>query len=226
MKRIKLAGLAAALILLSTSTIQAQNVSIGIRLGTMGPGLELTGALSNKFNARVGGSLFSYERSDRIEDQEIVIQADSDLKLASAQALIDFFPLRRGLRLTTGLIYNNNHVEALVLPLESYTLNEKEFSPQKIGQLKATISHKSSIHPYAGFGFGNSVRPGKRVGFVFDLGVMYTDSPKVTMEGTGMIAPTATEAAELEENLEGIKLYPLISIGFSYRFLGGRPVQP
>lgn len=213
-------GLSAALLLISTTSVEAQNVSVGIRVGSMGPGLELTGLLSSTFNARVAANLFSYERSDRLTDLEIAVQADSDLKLGSARALLDFFPVRRGLRLTAGLVYNTNQVETLVTPLESYTLDEKEFSPDKIGHLTATISHKSSINPYAGIGFGNSVRPGKRVGFVFDVGVMYTDSPQVTMEGTGMIAPTATEAAELEENLEGINLYPLISVGVSYRFLG------
>lgn len=206
--------------LMSTVTAHGQHLSVGIRVGSMGPGLELTGALSDKFNGRLGANLFSYQRDDIITDLEIAVRADSDLNLGSARALLDFFPVRRGLRLTAGLVYNDNQVQTIITPLESYTLDEKEFAPEKIGTLSANISHKSSINPYAGVGFGNSVSPGRRVGLVFDVGVMYTDSPKVTMQGTGMIAPTATEAAELEKNLEGIKLYPLVSIGVSYRFLG------
>lgn len=207
---------------MATSVIsaQAQHLSVGIRLGSLGPGVELTGALSSKFNARAGVNMFSYDRADIITDLEVAVRADSDLSLGSGRALIDFFPVRRGIRLTAGLMYTDNKVETIVRPLESYTLDQKEFPPGKIGTLTATVSHRSSINPYAGIGFGNSVRPGKRVGFVFDLGVLYTDSPKVEMEGTGMIAPTAAEAAELERNLEGIRLYPLVSVGVSYRFLG------
>ncbi|MEX2401648.1 MAG: hypothetical protein WD423_12815 [Rhodothermales bacterium] len=200
--------------------LHAQDLAVGIRAGSMGPGVELTGALSNKINLRAGANAYSYSRSDDIDDEEIRIRADSDLSLGSARALVDFFPVRRGVRLTAGLVYNNNHVTSTILPLESYTLNEKEFAPEKIGSLTAEVSHKASINPYVGVGFGNSVRPGGKLAFVFDLGILYTDSPAVSMEGTGMIAPTAGEAAELEENLSGIVLYPLVSVGVSYKFMG------
>ena len=73
------------------------------------------------------------------------------------------------------------------------------------------------MHPYAGIGFGNSVRPGGRVAFALDLGVLYTGSPRIQMEGDGMIAPTAEQGPDIEADLEGVKLYPVLSLGLSLR---------
>jgi hypothetical protein len=194
-----------------------QSFAVGARVSTLGPGLEVTASLSPKLNARVGFNYFTYARQDEIDDFEIRVQADSDIKFNSFTAFVDYLPFGRGLRLTGGVVFNQNEANVLITPLESYRLNEKEFSPEKIGSMTAILGHKSSVNPYVGIGSGNAVFIGKKLGFSFDLGVLYTNSPRLEMEGVGMIAPTATQAPEIEEKLDGIKLYPLLSLGFSYK---------
>jgi hypothetical protein len=191
--------------------------ALGLRVGTLGPGLEAATALSPKFNLRLGVHYLPYDRSDRITSLEIDVQSDASVKLASGALLADFFPSRRGFRLTGGLVLNQNKADVVVTPLENYTIDEKSFSPERIGTISAKVGHKLAVNPYLGLGFGNPVYPGAKLGLSFDLGMLYTDSPTIEMEGTGMITPTADQAPQIEEDLSGIKLYPLISLGLSYK---------
>lgn len=199
-------------LLLSTSA-RAQRVGIGARAGTLGPGLEITANLVPALNVRVGANYFTYSRTDRLDDLEVAVEYDADLTLNSLRALLDWHPWGNQLRLTAGAVYNNNHISAIARPIESYTIRNKTFAPEKIGSLTADVDLGSKINPYVGLGIGNAVS--KRVGFAFDLGLLYTNAPAVSMEGEGMISPTARQARDLEEGFSEFNFYPLLSLGVS-----------
>lgn len=194
-----------------------QNIAFSARVGSLGPGLEVTTTIIPHLNARVGGHYFSYSQSqDFTDDDDFTVQADADVKLSSASLLVDWLPFQGGFRVSTGFVLNLNEATAAVLPQESYNIDGHDFTPERLGTMDVNVGHKSSVQPYLGIGFGNAVREGKHFGFVFDLGMLYTDSPAVEMTGTGMIAPTAKQAKQIEEDLKGIKLYPVLSLGLSY----------
>lgn len=201
--------------LLAAPDAQAQRVAFAARASTLGPGLEVALPVASGFNARLGGHFFSYSHSQTLTDLEINVRADADARLASVSALIDWMPFRGDFRLSGGLALNLNQVEALVTPLEPYTIEGKTFQPERIGTLTARVQHGSPVSPYLGIGFGDAVRAGRRVAFVFDLGVLYTGSPSIEMEGEGMIAPTVAQAATLEAGFQSFRLYPVLSLGVS-----------
>jgi hypothetical protein len=182
-------------------------------VGTLGPGLEVTANLVPGINLRLGANYFTYSRTDRLDDLEVAVEYDADLTLNSIQVLVDWHPLGNQFRLSGGAVYNNNHISAIARPVESYTIRGKTFAPEKIGSLTADFDHGSKINPYMGVGIGNAVS--KRVAVAFDLGVLYTNSPGVSMEGEGMISPTARQAGDLEEGFSGFSFYPLLSLGIS-----------
>lgn len=210
--------------LANATDAQAQRVSLALRAGTLGPGVEVTAGLLPQVNVRAGAHQFSYQRQDEFTEDDFRVQGDSDLRLSSAALFVDFVPFKRLLRLTGGLVYNGNHANVLVTPLDAYEIHNKTFSPEKIGTLSARVGHKSAIQPYAGIGLGNTVRAGSssRISLLLDLGILFTGSPDVQMEGTSMIAPTALQADEIEAHLEGIQFYPVVSLGLSYKILAGR----
>jgi hypothetical protein len=223
MKYVCLLVCTSLLLLVSIRSAAAQSfgrsVAVGATAGTMGFGVQLSTPVTPRFNLRVGANTFTYSRSDVLSDFDVDVRVDSDLKLSSMRALVDFLPTGRMFRLTGGLIFNGNEGAFLVTPTENYVLNEKEFTPERIGSLRATVGHKSRVNPYLGIGLGNPVSTGGRLGITFDLGVLYTSSPRIEMNGDGMIAPTTTQAPQLERDLEGIKVYPLLAVGLSFRIL-------
>lgn len=221
MKRvIRILLCAAALACFSSSTVLAQRVAVGARVGTLGPGVEVTGGITSRINARLAFHRLDYARQDEIED-EVTILADTKVTLSSFSLLGDYYPFQRAFRVTAGLVFNDNEINALATPTGTYTLNGKAFGPEKIGTLSARVGHKQSVQPYAGIGFGNSVAAGHRarIGLAFDLGVLFTGSPRIEMEGTGMIAPTATQAAAMEEDVRGLTVYPNVSLGLTLNLL-------
>ncbi len=84
---------------------------------------------------------------------------------------------------------------------------------------------------YVGIGWGNATRTNGRLHYSFDLGMAFLGSPKVDVSVQGMIpdavrpyagaelqAILAAEKKALEEELEDLKIFPIVSFGLSYRF--------
>lgn len=194
-----------------------QHVSVAARVGTLGPGLELTASITPKLNLRLAGHYLGYSRTDRITNYEIEVQSDADLRLASGALFADYFPFGSTFRATAGLVLNQNELTVLAKPLEDYILNGRPVTPARLGTISGTLGYDLAVSPYLGIGFGNPVRPEARLGFLFDLGVLYTGSPTVDLEGTGMVAPTAEQAPQIEDDFKDFRFYPLLSLGLSYK---------
>ncbi|MFQ5546353.1 MAG: hypothetical protein ACE5FE_10265, partial [Acidiferrobacterales bacterium] len=84
---------------------------------------------------------------------------------------------------------------------------------------------------YVGIGWGNATRTNGRLHYSFDLGMIFLGSPKVDLSVMGMIPDAirpyagaelqtilAAEQKELEEELEDLEIFPVVSFGLSYRF--------
>lgn len=205
------------LIGMTTTGINAQ-MAIGIKGGSTGVGGEFAYSLNEKFNVRASGTFFSYTNNGVYADDEPSIAYDMEGNITSIGAIVDYFPFRRGLKLSAGLFYHDFIVDGGAVPNESYTIDEKTFSPERLGSLSGEVTYDSKIVPYAGLGIGNPVSTrGSRIKLNFEVGAMYTNSPSVTMEGEGMIAPTATQGQDFEDGAKDFKFYPVINLGVTFR---------
>ena len=91
-----------------------------------------------------------------------------------------------------------------------------------IGTLTSVTSFGSSA-PYLGIGFDFTVAG--KVGLNFDLGVLWQGEPEVTLEASGLLAQDAgflamleVERQQLEDEMSDFKAWPVISLGFVYKF--------
>jgi hypothetical protein len=225
------AALAAAL-LLSPSSGQAQEdsrVALGAKAGTLGAGVELTLGLSRQIDTRLGFGAYSY--SERREASDI--EYDGEAKLRNGTAFLDWHPGGRGFRLTGGLVYNDTEIRGESLTPESgvYNIGGVPVPASLIGRLEGTIDF-DPIVPYAGLGWGNALRGGGPWGFSLDLGVVFQGEGDVTLtplipEGSPLNDPIARqilalqlerEAQDIEEDIADYDLYPVVSLGVTYRF--------
>lgn len=215
----KLLGLAIIALLMS-NIVHAQSIknhmSLGMKGGTTGVGGEFTVSLSEKLNARISGTFINYTYTGEA-DLEARVGYDLTNAITSVGIIADYFPFKNFLKLSVGVHYFDYEIDGFVAPIESYTVEGKEFSPQKLGSIAAIINYESKIVPYAGIGFGNSVRKGFPVRFTVDIGGLYTNSPKINAHGEGIIAPTAEQGKDFEEGLKDFKFYPVINFGLSIR---------
>jgi hypothetical protein len=206
------------------------DVALAAKASTLGLGAELTVGLSPQLNARIGANAYTY--SDRREASDILY--DGEAKLRTGTAFLDWHPEGHGFRLTGGVVYNDTAIEGSSVPPASgiYNIGGVPVPAALVGTLDARADFDPLV-PYAGFGWGNAVTGNKKLGFFVDLGVVFQGKANVTL--TPIIpanspintTPGARQALDvllrreeqdLEDQAADYDLYPVIGIGFSYRF--------
>jgi hypothetical protein len=206
--------------LLLSSAAEAGGVALSARASTLGLGLELTAGLADKVNVRLGGNTFSFGRTFTEDSDEF----DLDLKLRSFTALLDIHPFGGGFRLSGGFVANNNEASLTGQATDSYDIGDSSYSASDVGALTGIVDTKKGA-AYAGIGFGNAVREGRKLGVVFDTGVVFQGSPNVTLRANGPIAGNPGFQADLrqeelsiEDDARQFRYYPVLSFGISYKF--------
>lgn len=210
LRNLMLAGLA---LMLASGAAGAENFALGAKFGTAGLGLEATWRVTESVNVRTGYYAFDY--STDLEEEGI--EYDGDLKLRNLGLFADWHPFNGRFRVSGGGVQTGN-----------------KFRGDADGELDVGDSTYSAVvdarvgwsgfAPYLGIGVGNALR--SRWTFSFDLGVMFTGSPSVRLDGTAsdpaleqaFREDLAREEANLRDELSDAKYYPVIAIGAAFRF--------
>lgn len=232
MKNMAIAGLGLLALCLLALPATAQNtrrplqqVAAGLKVGTTGIGVEVISPIADRVNGKISGSYYPYSHDENTDIEDIEIGLSADLKVFALSALVDWYPINkdRGLHLSGGFYYKNFKIKGDGTPLEPYTFEmgnkERVISPEKLGELKGEVQYGNHFAPYLGMGFGNAVRPGRRLGFLFEFGTMYTNSPRVDFTGSGWIRRTANQDRDIEDSVHKFKWYPVLNVGLTYQFL-------
>ncbi|GBD97670.1 MAG TPA: hypothetical protein ENG83_05220 [Nitrospirae bacterium] len=211
---------AAIFLLVFTSTGYTQSSSIGLKVSTLGAGLEVERSFTESIGVRIGANYFPYDHTDTLDD----IEYNVDLKLMSVSALLDWHPFKGSFRISGGVLYNGNEIEADAKPSVSYTIGDETYDADDVGTLKGKIDF-NEIAPYLGLGWDTSFGKDNGFGFLFELGAIYQGSPDVDLSADGLLANDQTfqnnlakEEKNLQSDIDDYKFYPVISLGFSYRF--------
>jgi hypothetical protein len=211
-----------AIILLAYSSVShAKSTSVVARVSTLGAGVEVESAFSDSFGGRIGVNYFPYQYSSTESD----IDYDLDLNLLSASVLLDWHPYQGSFRITGGVLYNGNELDATAKSAATYSIGGMTYTGAEVGTLTGTIDFDNEVAPYLGIGWDTSFGKDNSVGFLFEIGTIYQGSPNVDLSADGLLAgdPTflselAQEEKDLEDDLEVFTVYPVIAIGLTYRF--------
>ena len=198
----------------AAATTWAEEYGIGIRAGTQGLGLE--GAVGIKKWVSLRGGVYGLEVSRDFDEGGIDYEAD--LQLGGVGLLADFFPARGQFRISAGLFANRTEIGLTAIPTEDIEIGGTTYTPAEAGTLRGKIDFDSTA-PYLGIGWGN-VADGRRVGFLFDLGVLAQGSGDVSLSSdSGLVDPAdfAAEIDEIEGEIEDYDLWPVISFGIAIR---------
>ncbi|PLX08074.1 MAG: hypothetical protein C0598_12475 [Marinilabiliales bacterium] len=189
---------------------------IGIKASTFGFGADVIKSFNQNFTLRLGGSYMK---------QDIKISTFDDLggsafnytTLGSISLIFDYY-IFRSVYISAGAMYNMTKLEFESQAEESQTIGNIEISPETIGSVTYTLL-PNEICPYLGIGFGHTLSRNKLVAFNFDLGAVYQGSPKVKLDATGMVTPTANPEQQqlLQENVKDWKFYPFMNFQLSFR---------
>jgi hypothetical protein len=210
-------------------------VGVGVKVSTLGIGGEVAVAVSHRSNVRFGFNAFSYGHT--FDKDGATYKGTLDLR--SAEATYDFFPLR-WLHISPGvLVYNGNQISANVsVPGgQSFTLSKTSYVSDPANPVSGT--GKLTVYkaaPMLLFGIGNLVPRNRHFSATFDIGAAYQGPPRVALylsgsacDTTGLFCrsissdPTiqsniAAEQSKLNKSASPYRFYPVISLGFGYKF--------
>ncbi len=191
-----------------------KEILVGLNLSTMGFGGTVTKNISSKLDIRLGGSYLGY--SYDVHKLKAELQGDARLKVGAIGLNADYY-IFRFFYLSGGLSYNLTTVTVHALKAQSMNVGDIVLDPQDIGTVEAQITPGSRIEPYLGGGF--SFRRNKKLSFGVEFGLFFMGAPKVKLNATNMLEPTASVEQEkiVEKNISPIIYYPNISLRLSYR---------
>jgi hypothetical protein len=212
-------------------------IAVGAKMSTLGIGFEAATAVTNRSNVRGGFNFFNYDRVATSDG----ITYDAELTLRSVQIMYDQY-LLRGFHVSPGLlIYNGNRAHALAsVPAgQSFSLGDFRYYSSLTNPVNGTATLKlGQVAPLVLFGFGNMLpRNKRRFGVNADFGVAFQGSPDVKLNLAGVacaVSPTAgcvnaatdplvqtnilREQQQANDDLKPFKYYPVLSVGFSWKF--------
>lgn len=194
---------------------------VGMNVGTLGVGIDVSHQIYKDYlGLRFNANYFHYN-SD-VQGNPYAINMNT------YGLLLDYTPFENNFRVSGGLYYNNNSLtmqSASTLSLNGQTYNSNQF-----GNLSGGVSF-TPISPYIGIGYGSkSAYTQDRKGFYFsgDIGILYSQ-PTLTINAT-CTAASGVDCASFNNNLNAERqnaqnslnsygqFYPVINLGFGYRF--------
>ncbi|MGI9205402.1 MAG: hypothetical protein ACR2Q3_15405 [Woeseiaceae bacterium] len=203
----------------STATAN-DDIWFGVKAGTLGFGAEVAWRPLEWLAVRAGANYFDYDDSG----SQAGINYDGTLALDTYYVTGNVhFPLSP-FRLTAGAFANNNEVRLSSVDTDSFLIgdNPVPYTGDEIGTLRSTASF-DSLAPYLGAGFDFDIMD--RFGLSLDFGVLLQGDPTLitTADGTlaldpGLIDDLNAETQELLDEMDDLKIYPVVSLGFNFNF--------
>jgi len=195
--------------------------TVGVTIGTPGIGIEGGVRPLERLGIRIGLGWIPYEYD--VEEDDVIGTVSPPSPIARLTA--DFFPMGGAFHLSMGLHHYSGGLSGRALPQEGIELNDREYSPEEIGEFTARIWGRETA-PFVGLGWQS--RSGRVQPYV-DMGVLLSGSPSVQVSVSGELgndpgfrADLDAEIRELEDDLSSIRVLPHLAFGLRAR-LGGIP---
>lgn len=215
------------------------HLSIGVTGGTPGIGADVAMPVCNYVQVRAGFSVmpkFTFSTDLDVSGtpydlsyvpNEISVEAKTGF--TNGKLLFDIYPFKSsGFHITAGAYFGGGSVikgynkeDGLLKEVADYNkrnpnnmigyeLGDYLLTPDEDGNINAEIRTKG-FKPYLGIGAGRAV-PKKRLGFMFELGVMFWGSPKVYCNGDELTSEDlGSDGGEVMKVLSKIKVYPVLN---------------
>lgn len=221
MKKIIIVSVLTLLSTVSKFYAQGSDYHLGFRIAprisTLGAGLEVAKGFSPNFGVRAGFNYFSYGYDATESD----VSYDLDLELKNFAILADWHPFEGAFRLSGGILLNGNGLTGLAKPTAPVAIGNANYD---LTSVNLDISY-NSVAPYFGLGWDTTFGDDDNWGFAFDLGLIYSGSPDATLNVSGpdeanpLLADDLNrERQELQNDLDTLKWWPVVSAGVVYQF--------
>lgn len=194
--------------------------AIGAKAGTLGIGGEIVTDIVPDVHIRGSFQWLDFGFDAEFDD----IDYDVDVEFLNPMLLLDWYPFAGGFRISAGVLFNGSDIDLEATSDEPVEIGDTLYDPSEFGSVVGE-SEFDDVAPYVGIGFGNPLSSDGRWGFSADAGVAFIGSPNVNLRITGpfadnaaLLADLAEEEEEIEDDLDRLRVYPVLSLTLYYRF--------
>jgi hypothetical protein len=212
-------------------------VGIGVKMSTLGVGIEAATPLAGKFNVRGGFNMFRYNRAITNDG----IPYNAQLQFQSAEAHLDWFPFW-GFHVSPGLLfYNGNQLTATAAVPGGQTFSVGGTSYESDPLTPVTGAGKLNflkVSPSIMLGVGNLIpRSGRHYSFLFEVGAAYQGSARVALNLAGNVCDAGTglncraissdttvqaniqaQQTKIQNDINPYRFFPVVSLGVGFNF--------
>lgn len=207
--------------LLTTSvSATAVETAVGLTVGTIGAGAEVTFGFNE--NIAVRGLFTTFDHDESVEADDV--DYDATYELGGYGIMFDYHPFGGKFRVSTGLMKSTNELTGSAVATTPIQIGNNPANQFVGGRIDMSLDSGGTV-PYIGVGFGSPASEGFPFGFGVDLGVMPM-SPEVDVRLTGgnaaVVAAAGNAIQEEEQNIQNdldeFELWPVLQFKASYRF--------
>ena len=192
--------------------------SLGLNIGTVGPGLEFGLKFSERLGARAKISYFQYTNYPyAVYVSKTKVMTNTTVKLGMIELIADFHPFKTKIfRLSAGpVLYLQNQLNFSASLTEGVAFKDMVLNPEEVGAVNGEIKWKRA-GAYLGLGVGRTV-PNARWGVGFDLGCYYLGSPDLKLGSTERLSPSNDQEQVIEDNISSYSILPYLNIRLAYK---------
>lgn len=210
---------------------------MAVKVSPLGLGIEAATPLTYHTNLRVGANAFSYSHGFN----ESGVNYNANLNLRSVESHLDWFPFAGAFHLSPGALFNyGNQVtgNASVGGGQAFTLGSTKYVSGSTSPISGTGKIGfNKIAPSFLLGWGNLLpRSPKHFTVPFEFGAVFEGMPKATLSLAGSACSSSgancqnigndssfqnnviAQQNKLNNDMSFLKAYPVISLGFGYKF--------
>jgi hypothetical protein len=211
-------------------------MGIGVKVSTLGAGIEVATPLAGKFNLRGGFNMFRYSRPITNNG----IHYTGQLQFQSAEAHLDWF-LLGGFHVSPGvLFYNGNRLTANASVPGGNTFSVGGTSYESDPAAPVTGTGKMDfvkVSPSIMLGIGNLIpRNGRHFSLLFEVGGAYQGSARVALNLAGNVCDTTgtfcravssdptvqaniqAQQVKIQNDVNPYRFFPVLSLGVGFNF--------
>ena len=222
MNNISKAALAAAGFAMAPAAATAETpFSAGAIGGSTGFGVEARYAVNEKIALRGGLSTLTWDVDETLDD----VDYSGDLNYDAAALFVDYHPFASGFFVSGGFYFSGPELDLTATPSGPTEIGGVTYTPAQIGMLDVDADIGDTA-PFIGIGWSNAQRTDSGLYFSALAGAAFYGDASANLEAIGgllandptFLSDIAAEEANLEEDLDDFKTYPVIQIGLGYRF--------
>lgn len=212
-------------------------VGLAVKVSTLGVGVDAAIPVIDRANVRVGFNTFTLNHD--FDNDGITLAAS--LRMRSVSAYFDWFAFGGGFHISPGvMLYNGNQLSATMsVPAgQDFELGDETLYSNAANPLTGTFKLAfPKVAPSLLLGWGNIIPHGdRRWSIPVELGIVFSGSPTTTLAFGGsacnrsggncrniasdptLQADVAREQQKIDDELSVLKIIPVFSIGFSFKF--------